>query len=197
MKIKFILLSLLFVFVFASCSDDGIGDPVAHGRHQLTEKSELDISQECPVLGGDFVCSDYRPDSDECKVHSDCTAKANGYCYNVGSQNCRCYYHECFEDTDCAADEACVCYAWREHRICAKSCRSSEECGEGHKCVIDGMWGSCVDDRLYGEQGFHCTSDEDECESDYNCPEYYYCVFIKEKGHFHCVEHSHSEADCD
>ncbi len=189
MKIKFILLSLLFVFVFASCSDDGIGDPVAHGRHFLEERTEEYMTHNCPVFPniektGTYDC--YSSDRDTCRNHTDCSDKPNGYCY-TDDDPCECHYHECLEDSDCADDEACICYASREHRICAKSCRSSNECEEGHKCIEAGIWGGClVNQELLGSQGFRCTSNEDECESDWDCPKDYRCVYTERKGHFSC-----------
>ncbi len=196
---------MLVLTLCLGCSDDNNDDgadgdaeeaehsvkPVQHGRSTLQEKTKEYLDSECLILPEGTEEYDCRAASqyDECSFHSDCPERENGFCRSVGSNICRCYYHECLEDTDCAANEACVCYAWHEHSICAKSCRSSDECGEGHKCVIAGQTGGCIspsEEEILGSQGFRCTSDADECTSDNNCPKYDRCVYTEEKGHFSC-----------
>jgi len=183
-------------------SDADIKQPVPHGREVLPERVPetcLRTPADKPILyegaPQDADCA-VNSEGDQCNYNSDCTDSAYGICWptfgwpmSVCSEDdeisdCTCYYHECLEDSECPEHRACLC---RENgvNICAESCRSSEECGEGQRCVETQPSSEYV--MSYGD--YRCTSERDECSSDWDCPEDQRCIYDKRrKIIFTCIE---------
>jgi hypothetical protein len=109
------------------------------------------------------------PDSGTCTNDSQCTAGLNGRCMQSDCGGCTpefaCSYDQCTSDTDCSADEACVCGiaqgTGRTANICAKSaCRVDSDCGTGGYCSPSLANQSCS---IAGYVGNFCHTPEDQC----------------------------------
>ena len=208
--------------VISDSDSDADNPPVQHGREVIPERVAAQCTQypqwpesgpwDIPSLpeGNDCYWED---DSDECNNHTDCNAAANGYCgilrYNsmpcsdeIGP--CTCDYHECLSDDDCQQGDACFCgfsQYLQKKSVCAPSCRSSADCGDGSKCRQALIY--IVYDMEHGYIPFYednfpgaCTGAEDECDSDWDCPADYYCVYGKDEGHFICRDYSTDDIEC-
>jgi hypothetical protein len=105
-----------------------------------------------------------------CNSDGDCTTSANGYCqlYAGGGgapSSCDCAYG-CVNDSDCAADEVCLC--GDPVGTCVKAdCKTSNDCAPGYDCVTP--TGACVASYLA------CQGPADECLSEADCSSIEYC----------------------
>jgi len=192
---------------------DGDSDetqPVPHGREVLPER----LPGECPRYPETYQLPEDAPEGvdcytdgehDQCSNDDECSSGKYGFCQSgwtwveetgtdYEGQPCLCQYSECLTDEECNEDEACRC---GYENNCMVSCRTSFGChrlNHGSRCVIAGLYAAC--DRLYldsdtgileiGDYGYRCTSEADECASDYDCPSDEYCVYDKNAEKFTC-----------
>ncbi len=142
-----------------------------------------------PTRPSEVVCSPCRPPGTgggggrgECTSDADCTAGTNGRC-GFGRIGTFCSYDGCFRDSDCAANEACMCDgAPGGGNTCVPAgCRTNNDCAPGFACSP--TFGSCG--HYFGFIGFECHTAADECTTDAECGAGY-CAFDPAIGHWAC-----------
>jgi hypothetical protein len=132
--------------------------------------------------------------SDKCRQDSDCTARPHGYCestFRPPEATTNICHYGCTTDSECAADELCICLANDSVAgalsatigSCVRSndkCRSDADCGQGFWCTnyVPSCWGSGM--------AFACQTAEDACASDADCPKRSVCGY--ENGARLCKE---------
>lgn len=143
-----------------------------------------------PTRPAEVVCSPCRPPGTtssgggECASDADCTAGDNGRCV-FGRIGAFCSYDLCFRDSDCAADEACLCdgsgLGGGGNACVHAGCRTNNDCGPGLACSP--TFGSCG--HYTGFIGFECHTASDECTEDAECGAGY-CAFDPALGRWAC-----------
>lgn len=125
-----------------------------------------------PTLGIE-ACTGTEPQID-CMSDADCTAKPGGRCashtvvdFGGAHPACGCVY-PCVSDSDCAADEVCVCYGVTKtlnpSSFCARAgCATGDDCPSG-ECGVASFFDGC------GLQpALVCRTPEDACRFDSDC----------------------------
>lgn len=103
----------------------------------------------------------------QCTSDLDCTDKPHGFCGYADGQvpDLVCTYG-CLTDTDCAADELCVC-GENVGQCVASSCKQDSDCGDGFMCAY---WGETTGIGCPVTPHYVCQTAEDECAVDEDCP---------------------------
>ena len=107
----------------------------------------------------------------------------NGRC-GFGRIGAFCSYDTCFSDSDCAANEVCLCdgtgMGGGGNTCVVTSCRTNNDCG-GQTCSP--TFGSCG--HYTGVISFACHTTSDECTVDADCTGGY-CMFEPGVSHWVC-----------
>ncbi len=125
-----------------------------------------------------------------CKLHSDCTAGANGKCVSgVGMMGAtyNCVYDQCATDADCGSGMVCYCTATSAARCLAiGNCRIDADCGGGNYsyCSPSMSW-VCGGYRPI--DGYHCHTPADSCLDDTECTGTDYCNFDVYEARWKCT----------
>lgn len=150
----------------------GGGHPAPVGRPAAAEclghsTGVLSTSVEAPV---------------SCNTDADC-----GDPTLVGAHQClkgTCLYDQCLSDTDCAANEVCVCQEmlrWSSNRCIAMQCRVDADCGANGTCSPS------FTDACGRLAGYYCHSADDTCSTDADCcGSTARCGYQPELGHWAC-----------
>ena len=137
--------------------------------------------EDCPKAGG---CNPHG--GGECAAGTVC-GLAPGGSWNLG---CVCL-PVCGSDSDCAADQACLCASERAATsnmdLCVTAyCRTGADCHSGECGASPSPCGDLF--------GFYCRSDLDDCRVDSDCgSKQQLCAFDTGKGRWACV----ARASCD
>jgi hypothetical protein len=134
----------------------------------------------CPSsTGSSCACS-----GEECGRDSDCTARRNGRCLDLGPlPMVGCSYDECMKDTDCPSGVPCDC------RSSAASdspnvCRSGSDCRIDSDCGAGGFCSPSLFTQWCGST-YHCHTASDTCLDDGDCVGQG-CNFDTKAGHWAC-----------
>jgi hypothetical protein len=106
------------------------------------------------------------PATAQCKQDADCTDKPNGWCGNAesggGIPGPFCQYG-CLNDSDCGAEQLCLCGDPVGRCVQATDCRTDLMCSPGYLCRSYDTSRGC------GIINFACQTFKDECGGDAEC----------------------------
>ena len=126
------------------CTKDADCDLIPEGECSVNASGMY-----CDSSGCEFLGSRCKYPESPCSMDSDCPAGVACIRHIVHS---RCRYDICTSDSDCEAGERCGC------ATCVPAdCSSDSDCGAGHSCALAMPCSSAL--------GFHCTTDDDECDA--------------------------------
>lgn len=93
-----------------------------------------------------------------------------------------CVVDECYTDDDCDGQHKCVC--WRANRCVPADCKSGTDCPDSQVCKPSL---SCYGAK-YGFWNYSCTTRQDECSKDADCPgSDAFCGFDADTHHWKCM----------
>lgn len=141
----------------------------------------------------------------ECSRDADCTAGSNGRC-----EFARCYYDDCFSDSDCPNNRVCQCRGsasdlWPNTCETTGNCRVDADCGPGGYCSPSHVGDRCVclsavlcSDASHcspgpcvcGDScghGYYCHTTSDTCIDDNDCKTGGTCSYDTLSQHFQCA----------
>lgn len=105
-----------------------------------------------------------------CKTDADCTEHPHGKCtsgYGQVGSYCGCTY-SCASDSDCGANEACVCKGagrvGQGHSVCAKAACSTDKDCDSKQCGLSVYNNGCS-----AVVSLVCRTKDDTCKSDSDC----------------------------
>jgi hypothetical protein len=146
-----------------------------------------------PTRPSPTTCNACRPPSlvgsggteTNCMGDADCTMGMNGRC-TFGRIGPHCTYDTCFSDSDCGADQVCLCDGGDgggNHCI-TTTCGTNNDCG-GQTCSP--TFGSCGN--YAGIVSYACHTTSDECTVDSDCAGVdAYCKFDPAVSHWVCSD---------
>jgi hypothetical protein len=125
-----------------------------------------------------------------CQSDADCKAPAQ---FTTLASSCvqgQCSADTCHTDADCGDTGVCSCqgqtFGWSHssfgNSCVASNCRTNADCASG-LCAPSISFDSGP---FYGIQGYYCTTPDDACECDADCPVNGYCAFDPTAGKWAC-----------
>ena len=127
------------------------------------------------------------PPNAQCKMDADCTEKPNGWCGFAGVGEIPgpfCNYG-CLNDSECGADQICLCGDPVGRCVQTSGCKTDTACPPGFLCRSFDSSGGCQ------LTTFTCQAPADECGSDADCSAKQpgtLCLFSDEVRHFRCEQ---------
>ena len=121
----------------------------------------------------------------QCKIDADCTEKPYGFCETGGQLPGPYCQYGCVLDSDCSAQQVCVCGSPVGRCQPTTGCTNDSDCQGGLLCRSYDSSGGCQ------TPSFACQGQADECAADADCPGsgnfgLDYCGYDTTLEHFSC-----------